>query len=378
MTAGGPPNILYIHSHDTGRYVQPYGHQVPTPNIQMLADQGTFFRQAFCASPTCSGLARVPAHRPVLPLERDVRARPPGLEPQRLLRAPGPSAAIGRVPLGTDRRAAHLRDPAVIGYDEIREVDSNHAADVAPIANATLREVPEPFFLSVGFFETHREFHAPTSVRDTLYSLPAPNLPDTLATREDMAAFKASARSLDQGIGSVLNELYGLGLAERTLVVCTTDHGLAFPRAKATLFDRGTGVMLLMRGPAGFTGGKVVDSMVSHLDVYPDALRGRGGGAARLPAGHVAAAARPRRGHRRPRRALHRDDLPRRLRAAARGAHRPLEVHPALPRLRAAGAGQLRRQRDEGAADRSGLGWAVRPGGAALRPRARSQREAAT
>ena len=84
-----------------------------------------------------------------------------------------------------------------------------------------------------------------------------------------MAAFKASARSLDQGIGSVLNELYRLGLAERTLIVCTTDHGLAFPRAKATLFDRGTGVMLLMRGPGGFSGGKVVDSMVSHLDLYP-------------------------------------------------------------------------------------------------------------
>ena len=38
------PNILYIHSHDTGRYVQPYGHAVPTPNIQSLAESGTLFR----------------------------------------------------------------------------------------------------------------------------------------------------------------------------------------------------------------------------------------------------------------------------------------------------------------------------------------------
>src|SRR5918997_712382 len=50
-----PPHILYLHSHDTGRYVQPYGFQVPTPNIQLLADQGVLFRQAFCAAPTCSG-----------------------------------------------------------------------------------------------------------------------------------------------------------------------------------------------------------------------------------------------------------------------------------------------------------------------------------
>ena len=48
------PNILYLHSHDTGRYIQPYGHPVPTPNIQRLADQGVLFRKAFCAAPTCS------------------------------------------------------------------------------------------------------------------------------------------------------------------------------------------------------------------------------------------------------------------------------------------------------------------------------------
>src|ERR1700759_1905092 len=50
-----PPNILYLNSHDTGRYVQPYGHAIPTPNIQWLADQGVMFRNAFCAAPSCSG-----------------------------------------------------------------------------------------------------------------------------------------------------------------------------------------------------------------------------------------------------------------------------------------------------------------------------------
>src|SRR5581483_3521155 len=48
------PNILYLHSHDTGRYVQPYGHAVSTPNIQRLAETGILFRQAFCAGPSCS------------------------------------------------------------------------------------------------------------------------------------------------------------------------------------------------------------------------------------------------------------------------------------------------------------------------------------
>ncbi len=58
-----PPNILYLHSHDTGRWVQPYGYQVPTPNIQHLADQGVLFRRAFCVAPVCSGSRGRPAHR---------------------------------------------------------------------------------------------------------------------------------------------------------------------------------------------------------------------------------------------------------------------------------------------------------------------------
>jgi len=41
------PNILYLHSHDTGRYVQPHGYDIPTPNIQRLAEEGVIFRQAF-------------------------------------------------------------------------------------------------------------------------------------------------------------------------------------------------------------------------------------------------------------------------------------------------------------------------------------------
>ena len=48
------PNILYIHSHDTGRFMSPYGYDAPTPNLQKLADEGVLFRQAYCAAPTCS------------------------------------------------------------------------------------------------------------------------------------------------------------------------------------------------------------------------------------------------------------------------------------------------------------------------------------
>jgi arylsulfatase A-like enzyme len=265
-----PPNILYIHSHDSGRYVQPYGFQVPTPNIQLLADQGALFREAFCAAPTCSGsraslLTGLHCHNNgMLGLaHRGWKLNDYSQHWVHTLRRAGyRSTLIGEQHISVD--------PGVIGYDEVVPVDSNHAEYVAPLTIETLREAPsQPWFMSVGFFETHRDFFAPTSVRDTLYSLPPANLPDVVATRKDMASFKASARSLDQGIGAVLHALHDFGLVENTLVLCTTDHGIAFPGAKATLFDRGIGVMMLMRGPGGFTGGKVIDAPVSHLDVFP-------------------------------------------------------------------------------------------------------------
>src|SRR6476469_4075862 len=246
------PNIVYLHSHDTGRYVQPYGYAVPTPNIQHLADQGVLFRQAFSAAPVCSGsraalLTGQSSHAcGMLGLaHRGHRLADYDHHLVNVLREAGYSSAL----VGEQHVS---EDPAEIGYDEVVEISSHRADAVAP-ATAELIEGLDrarPFFLSVGFFETHREYFEPTSVRDALYSLPPANLPDTPETRRDMAAFKASARSLDHGVGTVLN-----ALDEHDLVILTTDHGLAFPGSKATLTDRGIGVMLIIRGP-GFRDGK--------------------------------------------------------------------------------------------------------------------------
>ena len=264
------PNILYLHSHDTGRWVQPYGYPVPTPNIQWLADQGVLFRKAFCVVPTCSGsraclLTGQHGHSSgMLGLaHRGFSLRDYDHHIVHTLREAGYHSTL----IGEQHIA---KRPDLIGFDEVIKIETTRVNEVVPAAARVLRRPPtSPFFLSVGFFETHREFFEPTSVRDTRYSLPPANLPDTPETRRDMAAFKASARSLDQGVGAVLDVLEETGLADDTLVLLTTDHGLAFPGAKATLYDRGLGVMLIVRGPGGFSGGKVIDAMVTHLDIFP-------------------------------------------------------------------------------------------------------------
>ena len=266
----GRPNVLYLHSHDTGRFIQPYGHQVPTPNIQRLADQGLLFRKAFCAAPTCSGsrsallTGEFPHTNGMMGLaHRGFELHDHSHHIVHTLRRAGYwSALIGEQHLS--------RDPAVLGYDHVVDIPTTHVAAVAPATVELLAAAPaQPWFLSVGFFETHREYFEPTSARDALYSLPPDNLPDTPQTRRDMAAYKASARSLDQGVGSVLDALDEHDLADDTLVILTTDHGLAFPGAKGTLFDRGIGVLMIMRGPGGAHGGRVTDALVSQVDVFP-------------------------------------------------------------------------------------------------------------
>ena len=268
--ADRPPNVVYVHSHDTGRVIQPYGHPVQTPNLQHLADQGVLFRQAFAVAPTCSGsraclLTGQYSHsNGMIGLaHRGFELRDYTEHVVNTLRRAGYwSALIGEQHIS--------KRPDVIGYDRVVKVPTTHVNAVAPIAIELLAErPPEPFFISIGFFETHREFFAPSSVRDVLYSQPPPHLPDTPETRRDMASYTASARSLDHGVGAVLGALDEQGFDEDTLVIYTTDHGVAFPGAKATLYDRGLGVALIMRGPGGFTGGRVIDAMVTHLDVYP-------------------------------------------------------------------------------------------------------------
>lgn len=260
------PNILYLHSHDTGRYIQPYGHAVPTPNLQRLAEQGVLFRRAFCANPTCSPsraalLTGQSAHSCGMfgLINRGFQMEHLDRHIVRTLKAAGYFTALAGI--------QHVaRENGEIGYDQVLGERRAGAERAVEFLDSKPRQ---PFFLSAGIFETHRTFPEEHPKDDPRWCLPPAPFPDAPETREDMARFKASARILDRKVGAVLGALERNNLADNTLVVCTTDHGIAFPRMKCNLTDGGIGVMLIMRGPGGFAGGKVVDGLVSHVDVFP-------------------------------------------------------------------------------------------------------------
>jgi N-sulfoglucosamine sulfohydrolase len=264
------PNILYLHSHDTGRYVQPYGYPVPTPHLQKFSGQAVLFRQAFDAAPTCSPSrasllsGQCPHNNGMLGLAH--RGFSMHDYKQHLLHTLR-SADYRSTLIGVQHIA---RTPELIGYDEVVKTKNTHVANVAPAAVQWFKNAPkQPFYIEVGFQETHRVFANPGPNEDPRHTEPPAPLPDTARTRDDMAAFKATARILDQGMGDVLAALEASGLADNTLVILTTDHGIAFPAMKCNLTQHGTGVMLMLRGPGGFTGGKAVDAMVSQIDLFP-------------------------------------------------------------------------------------------------------------
>ena len=266
------PNILYLHSHDTGRYIQPYGHAVATPCLQRLAEEGVLFRQNFCVTPTCSP-SRAALLTGCYPHENGMTGlahRGYSLNDYRqhiihTLRREGYVSVLAGV---QHIASATAEEEAwqIIGYDTCLEGDQYEQR----VASFLERPPKSPFFLSVGFHETHRKFPAvQDSAENPNYCLPPSPLPDTPETREDMARYKASARELDRKMGIVLDALDRSGLADNTLVICTTDHGIAFPRMKCNLHDSGIGTMLIMRGPGGFAAGRVSDCMTSHLDIFP-------------------------------------------------------------------------------------------------------------
>jgi arylsulfatase A-like enzyme len=270
------PNIVYIHSHDSGRYLSPYGHDVPTPHLQRLADEGTLFRRAFSVAPTCSpsrsGLLTglYPHNNGMLGLaHRGFSLNDYRQHVVHTMKAAGYTTTLA----GLQHVA---RKPEMIGYDRILPLPltpGSHnrmsATVVAPAAAEFLSSRPQtPFFLTVGFFETHREYPEPTRDDPANYQAPPRPIPDAPETRADFAAYRASARILDRGVAQVLDALEHNGYLENTLIISTTDHGIAFPRMKCNLTDDGWGVSLILRGPR-IARGRVENAMVSQLDIFP-------------------------------------------------------------------------------------------------------------
>jgi len=277
-------NIVYIHTHDSGRYFEPYGYPVKTPNIVRLAEDGILFRQAFSTAPTCSPsraglLTGVSPHTcGMLGLaHRGFSLSRYNLHIVNQLNNNGYETVLS----GIQHVASHKEK---IGYTRILgnssfamskdfnfdtvEYDKSNAAMAAEYIRHE-KPADKPFFLSFGMFNTHRTFPPVSKNINPDYVRPPFPVQDTKKNREDFAGFLTSLNAVDFCAGLVLDAVKETGIENETIVIFTTDHGIAFPEMKCTLYDTGIGVALILKYPGNPKAGRVIDELVSHLDLYP-------------------------------------------------------------------------------------------------------------
>jgi arylsulfatase A-like enzyme len=165
--------------------------------------------------------------------------------------------------------------PSRLGFHEF-DVSNSYCEYVVERTEQWLREhdTSQPFLLTAGFFETHRPFPRDRYQPADAAAVNPPNyLPDTVEVRQDLADFYGSISTADAAVGRILDALAATGLDASTWVVFFTDHGPAFPRAKSTLYDAGTGIAMIIRPPTGMAmAPRVYDDLFSGVDLVPTLL----------------------------------------------------------------------------------------------------------
>ena len=284
------PHSLLFHCHDLGQFLHCYGvDTVRTPNIDALAAEGVRFANSWCTAPQCSPsrasmfTGRYPHANGVMGLAHADFAwdlHPEEKHLAQFLRDAGYATEAVGIIHETASGAQRC------GYEKYTPgVRASATATAAIERLEALAAGERPFFLCAGCIEPHRlrregdtdtmgflsdEFEADDSLGVSIPGF----LRDTPGTRTELAELQGAAHHLDTQFGRVLEAVRDLGLEDNTLVMFTTDHGYAMPRAKCSLYDPGLQVTLILRLPsrAGWHGGRTVNEMISNLDYLPSLL----------------------------------------------------------------------------------------------------------
>ncbi len=278
------PNIIIFITHDQGELLGCYSrpdapNTVRTPNLDALADEGVRFVNHFCTAPQCSPsrgalqTAKYPHQNGLMGLVNRGWSLPEANTtlPMYLKRA-GYTTHL----LGFQHESA---DAETLGYDTVSPRRAEHYYSPQFMMETyekflqAHRDDADPFFVSIGTPEVHRPHIIwADPVHPATVTVPA-YLPDTPLVRRDLAELYGAVEAVDGVVGRLVALLERHGLRDETLLIYTTDHGIAFPRAKCTLYDPGIKILLVMGWPnAPWSDGRVVRSLVSNIDLLPTLL----------------------------------------------------------------------------------------------------------
>lgn len=274
--------MVFIDCHDLGRHLGAYGQEtVSSPNLDRLAEDGVCFEGSFCTAPQCSpsraGLytGRYAHAAGMLGLAHDPfnwRLH----QDEAYLAGHFQRAGYRTALIGVQHVTAHQEEAVRgLGFDHVVLEDS--AALIPGLAAAWLDDVQEEaFFLNIGFMIPHRDpgGHYHQAPADDSLGVQVPGyLPDTPEARREFSELQGVIRQMDAAVGALRGELERRGLMNDTWMIFTTDHGLAMPRAKCTMYDPGIETALIMYAPtSGITGSRRFKELISNVDIVPTIL----------------------------------------------------------------------------------------------------------
>jgi arylsulfatase A-like enzyme len=143
-------------------------------------------------------------------------------------------------------------------------------------------EDSQPFFLYVATTAVHGPHHGESLQKDIRYTpggrletLSQYDVPEDVKTSAAaMPSHKshlyAGMTSLDHHVGIVLDRLDTLGLADNTMVIFMADHNIE--PGKATCFDKGNRVPMIIKWPEKIAAGRVSQTLVQNVDIVPTVL----------------------------------------------------------------------------------------------------------
>lgn len=278
----GPRNILLLIADDLGLMAGCYGDPCAhTPNLDALAASGIRFSHAFTSTASCSGSRSV-----IYSGLHTHQSGQYGLNHDRHHFQTFPDVATAPACLAAAGHATGIIGKVHVGPDPVypwQWRDESWGRDVDWMARRTGAFLDatrgRPFFLTLGFIDPHRDatragFGAPDGpdpvFRPGDVTVP-PFLSDLPEVRRELASYHHAIARMDRGVGLALAELAQRGVLDDTLVIFLSDNGAPFLNSKATLFDSGIHLPLIVSAP-GHAGGIVNPNLVSFTDILPTLL----------------------------------------------------------------------------------------------------------
>lgn len=284
-----PPNILFAISDDQSYpHASAYGSKmVLTPAFDRVASEGVLFTNAFAASPGCA-----PSRAAILtgknPWELEEAGTHGSSFPEHLKVYPDileeagyhvGYTSKGWAP-GDWQVSGRKRNPAGDHYNEHQlEPPFNGISTHDYAANfksfLSKRSKDKPFCFWFGSVEPHRVYEKGSGVKSgkNIADAEVPDfLPDTEEIRSDLLDYAVEIEWFDKQLGLMIAHLEEIGELDNTIIIVTSDNGMPFPRAKANLYEHGVHVPLAIRWGNAIKGGRVLDNLVSLIDLAPTYL----------------------------------------------------------------------------------------------------------